>query len=603
MMNRLSLLQKIWLSTSVAMALLFGAIGWMLQRHMVATTAGTLEAEVRASFQGYESLWRQRLDALGSVAAIMSSMPNVRAAFQTSHAPTIRDSASELWLKVSDHLKETALFVVAEPDGRTVVPLDSSLPTALPKTWPMIPAVRDRFPKQASGFSVMNGQLFQLVLTPVYIDASQGSTLAKVLVTGYLVNHLVVQRLKEATGGVQGSEFLFLSGSRVFASTLNDRATAVLRDTLSLNTLPARVSDGVTEYAFVRRDLIDLQGQPVGQLCILRSFAQVQDYVRSLQTLVALSWLGAVLVGLVLSYYLARRIVQPVKLLDMAAAEVAKQNYGFRVPVGFPPFGNDELGRLGATFNSMCASIQSARQELIRQERISTIGRMASSIVHDLRNPLAAIYGGAEMMVDTDLTPAQVKRVAANIYKSSRRIQEMLQDLLQTTRGNRGHKELCSLAEVIEGGLEPFQATASHQGVTIRQEAPANLELMLERARMERVFMNLIGNALEAMPEGGELTIRAVQKGEDIEIEISDNGPGIPPQLRAQLFQPFATYGKKNGSGLGLALSRQAVLDHGGDIWVEDKAPPGATFWIRLPKTLPSEAAAVVGQGAGGGAE
>ena len=163
MMNRLSLLGKIWLSTSVAMALLFGAIGWMLQRHMVATTAGTLEAEVRASFQGYESLWRQRLDALGSVAAIMSSMPNVRAAFQTSHAPTIRDSASELWLKVSDHLKETALFVVAEPDGRTVVPLDSSLPTALPKTWPMIPAVRDRFPKQASGFSVMNGQLFQLV--------------------------------------------------------------------------------------------------------------------------------------------------------------------------------------------------------------------------------------------------------------------------------------------------------------------------------------------------------------------------------------------------------------------------------------------------------
>ncbi len=78
---------------------------------------------------------------------------------------------------------------------------------------------------------------------------------------------------------------------------------------------------------------------------------------------------------------------------------------------------------LGATFNSMCASVQSARQELIRQERISTIGRMASSIVHDLRNQLASIYGGAEMMVDTDLSQAQVKRVAANIYKSSRRIQ------------------------------------------------------------------------------------------------------------------------------------------------------------------------------------
>ena len=122
-MMRLSLLQKIWLSTSVALALLFGALGWFLQRHMVATTAETLEEEVRASFQGYEALWRQRLDALGSVAAILSSMPNVRSAFQTNHAPTIRDSANELWQKVSDQLKETALFVVGVSVSLAVVKL------------------------------------------------------------------------------------------------------------------------------------------------------------------------------------------------------------------------------------------------------------------------------------------------------------------------------------------------------------------------------------------------------------------------------------------------------------------------------------------------
>ncbi|MCC6539297.1 MAG: HAMP domain-containing histidine kinase [Bryobacterales bacterium] len=594
-MNRLSLLQKIWLSTSVALALLFGAIGWLLQRHMVSTTALTLEDEIRASFQGYEALWRQRLDALGSVAAILSSMPNVRAAFQTSHAPTIRDSAGELWLKVSDQLKETALFVVAEPDGRTLVPLDSSLPTALPKQWPMVKAARKLFPKQASGFSLMNGQLYQLVLTPVYIDTSQGPALAKVLVTGYLVNHLVAQRLKEATGGAQGSEFLFFSKDQTFASTLNERATGVLRQALSAAHPPTRVSDGVSEYAYVRRDLVDLEGQSAGQLGILRSFDLAQSRVSGLQRLMALGWLGAVLVGLGLSYFLARRIVQPIKLLDMAAAEVSRQNYGFRVPVGFPPFGDDELGRLGATFNSMCGSIQSARQELIRQERISTIGRMASSIVHDLRNPLAAIYGGAEMMVDTDLTPAQVKRVAANIYKSSRRIQEMLQDLLHTTRGNRGAKEPCVLAEVVEAGVETFQPAAAAQGVTIRREVDPEIELPLERARMERVVMNLVGNALDAMPAGGEIVIRSLKPATpdgDIELEIADNGPGIPPELRPQLFQPFATYGKKNGSGLGLALSRQAVLDHGGDVWAVDKPPPGAVFRIRLPRQPVAEPAA-----------
>ncbi|MEZ5352876.1 MAG: histidine kinase dimerization/phospho-acceptor domain-containing protein [Bryobacteraceae bacterium] len=115
----------------------------------------------------------------------------------------------------------------------------------------------------------------------------------------------------------------------------------------------------------------------------------------------------------------------------------------------------------------MCGSLQAARQELIRQERISTIGRMASSIVHDLRNPLAAIYGGAEMMVDTDLSQAQVKRVAGNIYRSSRRIQEMLQDLLDLTRGKTGRKEPCLLSEVISAGLEPVQAPAQQQKVRI----------------------------------------------------------------------------------------------------------------------------------------
>ena len=96
------------------------------------------------------------------------------------------------------------------------------------------------------------------------------------------------------------------------------------------------------------------------------------------------------------------------------------------------------MGRLARTFNNMCASIRQAREDLIRQERISTIGRLSGSIVHDLRNPLAAIYGGAEMLVDADLPPSHVKRLAGNIYRASRRIQELLQDLLNVSRGKSG---------------------------------------------------------------------------------------------------------------------------------------------------------------------
>src|SRR5204863_8533051 len=155
--------------------------------------------------------------------------------------------------------------------------------------------------------------------------------------------------------------------------------------------------------------------------------------------------------------------VEPVEQLDRAAAEVARQNYAILLPVG----GEDELGRLARTFTAMCASIRQAREDLIRQERISTIGRLSGSIVHDLRNPLAAIYGGAEMLVDADLPPAHVKRLAANIYRASRRIQELLQDLLNVSRGKSQPAEMCRLREVASAACDSLATIAEAEGVPV----------------------------------------------------------------------------------------------------------------------------------------
>ncbi|MBM3738833.1 MAG: HAMP domain-containing histidine kinase [Acidobacteria bacterium] len=584
MWRRLSLLSKIWLSTSVALTALFGITGVLLQRKILETATETLRQEAEASFQSYQSLWKARSETLGSVAAIMSSMPNVRAAFQTGHRPTIRDAASELWDRASDQLKETAFFVVADPAGTTLAALDAHSPVNLPSSWAMMRSVREQFPAQASGFAVINNQLFQLVLTPVYVDGVVGRQLMSVLITGYVVNHLVAQRLKDSTGG---SEFLFLTGDRVFASTLNERATSTLVNSLAGIKTGGLVSDGVSEYASLVQELVDLEGHPAGALFVFRSFDSARKRLAELQRYLIVIWIGALGAGLLVSYLLARRIVQPVRMLDQAAGQVARQNYTLRIPDA----GEDELGRLAATFNSMCESLQGAQQELIRQERISTIGRMASSIVHDLRNPLAAIYGGAEMMVDTDLSPAQVKRVAANIYKSSRRIQEMLQDLLQVTRGKSGIREVCQLYDVVAAAVEANHDVAAGHGVKIETSIPDGIELSLERARVERVFLNLIGNAIEMMEGGGEIRIAAREQEGSVEIDVSDTGPGIAPEIRDRLFQPFASFGKRNGLGLGLALSRQSILDHGGDMWVTGSGP-GANFRIRLPRAASTPAMA-----------
>ena len=111
---------------------------------------------------------------------------------------------------------------------------------------------------------------------------------------------------------------------------------------------------------------------------------------------------------------------------------------------------------------------------------------------------------------------------------------------------------------------------------------PDNVELPLDRSPMERVFQNLIANAIEAMPEGGEVSVRVNSQDSQVLVRIEDTGPGIPATISSQLFQPFVTAGKKNGMGLGLALSRKTVLSHGGDLWAEESSA-GAKFVIKLP--------------------
>jgi signal transduction histidine kinase len=571
--SRLPLLTKILLSTSVALTVLFAITGQIVVRHIRRTVSDSLEEEVRNSFQAYRSLLKSRAELLSSVSVMMAALPEVRLAFSTGDKATIQDTAKEMWSKISP---SNAMFLVTDPKGKVIASLSGSASMAFDKQLDVVAAARLRFPKQASGFYSRNGELYHLSITPVYVDSSGGvPALLNVLVAGIQVDAVVAQELKEETA----SEYLFLTARDVVTSTLNPRATGAVVDAVRRSGGSHRVTDGVVDYARFAEPLVGLDGMPVGEISILRSFEGPQARIAALTRNIVLLWLGAIGVGLVLTYFLARHIVEPVKQLDRAAAEVARQNYEIEVPA----MSEDEMGRLARTFNAMCASIRQAREDLIRHERISTIGRLSSSIVHDLRNPLAAIYGGAEMLVDADLPPAHVKRLAGNIYRASRRIQELLQDLLNVSRGARRSQEICRLREVASAACESLAAVAEGQGVTIVQEIPAEIELPLDRSRMERAFVNLIANALDAMPEGGEVRISARVDGNAALVEVTDNGPGIAPEIRSKLFQPFVTAGKKNGLGLGLALSRQTVLEHGGDMWVQPAPVRGARFYFRLP--------------------
>lgn len=216
-----------------------------------------------------------------------------------------------------------------------------------------------------------------------------------------------------------------------------------------------------------------------------------------------------------------------------------------------------------------------------RSESRSEAGWLSASILHDLRNPVGTIYAGAEMLMTLDATPSQVKRLATNMYRAADRMRELLTDLTSVTYGETSTPEICDIGEIIVAASKTASAAKENQRVQILLDVPEGIELPLARSRMKLMFFNLITNALEAMPRGGEVRIGATKSRDYVLVAIEDTGPGIPHEIRNKIFEPFVTFGKENGLGLGLAFCRQAVLDHGGDMWIESAA--GARFVIRFP--------------------
>jgi signal transduction histidine kinase len=207
-----------------------------------------------------------------------------------------------------------------------------------------------------------------------------------------------------------------------------------------------------------------------------------------------------------------------------------------------------------------------------------------ASLVHDLRNPLSAIHGSAEVLICAKLSQPQLHRIARNLYGASVRMKELLDEVLtRYTRTDRG-VEPSDLPRLVTSAVDQVALVAEDQSVQIIQNIPEDLVVTVDRQRIQRVLVNLFLNALDAMPGGGTIRISASPERHSVLIKVRDTGPGIDPEIRDRIFQPYVTSGKSGGLGLGLAFSRQAVLDHGGQMWVESGSQ-GACFAFFLPRT------------------
>ena len=236
-----------------------------VQEHVGRIVSASLEQEVRGSFRAYDSLWKSRADQLAAISLVLSRMPDVRASFSTGDRATIRDTASEVWDKIS---RAVAIFIVTDPRGLVLASLGGDKDANVIEI-PVVQVAAARFPQQAVGFLPQNGRLYQIVITPVYVAAAHGPGAPECLGAGYAVDeHLALELKKQAAAAT----LFLLQGDEVIASTLRPAAARHLPAAALDQNRVRQVSIGPSEYSELARPLVDLQGKPVGEIRILRSF-------------------------------------------------------------------------------------------------------------------------------------------------------------------------------------------------------------------------------------------------------------------------------------------------------------------------------------------
>lgn len=352
------------------------------------------------------------------------------------------------------------------------------------------------------------------------------------------------------------------------------------------------------------------------------SLQEESDEVRrkaTVSTLVAASLL--LTLAAVSAYFLSRRLLKPVGALVTGTRHLMQGDLGHRVAV----MEQDEIGYLARSFNAMAQEIQGHREQLTRivesrteelrlakdslvqSEKLASIGLLASGVAHELNNPLTSILMNVNLLMeDTGDQPA-LQAELQRISEDTLRCKRIIDDLRNFSR----HQDLdvapVDLNALVQAAVGLLGRGRKLQGITLVSELSSELRTVpCDPVRMEQVLTNVLVNAVQAMPEGGDLRIGTARRANYAEISVQDTGPGVPDAIRSRIFDPFFTT-KPHGTGLGLSIAYSIMQAHGGTVEVENvmcEEPHGSSLrhaGTRVVLSLPLEAASAHNEAASKG--
>jgi len=543
-----------------------------------------IERDLENSVSAFRSFQKQREKTLERSAALLADLPNVRAQMTTHDRATIQDASRDLW-----QLAGSDLLMLADSSGKMMalqaVPREITLREAqdfFPVVFP-----HDGLRDETRHWWYVAGHLYEVFLKEIYFGPASERHVLGYLLLGYEIDDAVARDLSR----VAASEVAFRYGDAIVRSTLKPAQESEL-----LRAAPRTAAGGSPQgdqiwlggerFLATAVDL-PVPGGPALNLWVLKSFDRATEFLSRLNGLLLALGLTALLAGSLLVFLISHTFTRPLQNLVAGVRALEQGDYAYPLQAR----GGDEVAEVTGTFDRMRKSLQKTQRELLDAERLATIGRMASSISHDLRHSLAAVMANAEFLCESHLTPGQREDLYAEIRIAVNQMTELIESLLEFSRTRESLRpSYGDVRSAVDRAVQGVKAHPEFQRIRIRISSEGSTEGWFDFRKLERALLNLLLNACEVVPpESGRIDISLKRQGEGLEIRIEDNGPGIAEAVRDRLFEPFVSHGKENGTGMGLTVVQKILQDHGGEVLVEQTSASGTTFRANLPLNLSPE--------------
>lgn len=535
-------------------------------------------ADLNNSVTTFQNFHHEREITLSHSAELLSNMPYLRSLMTTQDQATIQDASGDWW-----HLAGSDLFLLANRTGDVVALHTSSADFTREMAQESLTSSIAAPERAVWWFGAPH--LYQVFLKPIYFGPAVENRLLGFLVLGYEIDDNVASQVSR----VAASQVAFYYGDTIVRSTL---ATPQQDELVRQNWVASDAAISppqeiqLREERFLSTSLILNGVRAAGQagavrLTVLKSYDKATAFLYRLNRLLMALGLAAVGIGSLLVFLISHTFTRPLGSLVAGVRALERGDFDYSLD----DRGEDEIAELTRAFDRMRVSLKKTQQELLEAERLATIGRMASSISHDLRHSLAAIVANAEFLCEAGLSSDQREELYQEVSVAVNQMTDLIDSLLEFSRTRESLRPAFgNVRHSVELAIQTIRSHPEFHAIRIAVREVGSSAGFFDQKKLERALFNLLLNACEAIPSNTgaiEVVITPVARG--IEIRVSDNGRGIPDSVRATLFEPFVSQGKENGTGLGLTVVQKIIQDHGGEVAVEKTGGDGTVFKLVFP--------------------